>query len=457
MIVKVIILIISFILFTPIKSYAEDGVNDRLLKASTIISPKPSTVLSLQNSFDIANLKNYDIIVARKNLNLAIAQVKIAKAIPNPQFQLQAGFGPAFTYLFTGQTQQILFTQEIQTAGKRSKKINLALANLELSKLSLDSLSFNIHNKVRRAYAELVAANAYEDLINSQRNVAKKLLDVARKRFEAGKAAYAEVLQAELNMLQFETSQNQAQTRLQQASAQLALLIGKNINNIELFEITENGMFQLSAEKTDIVPSPKRELPSISDLLLKAYNERPDLKVAIQKVFTNSKAFTLAQAQAIPDLFIAAGYAYTTFAAHQPAGFVPAPAQPGVFIALNTNTPIFYQNQGQIASAKAIYRQSQLQVDLLKSQIAGDVINACTDVNVARKNIFNYSDKLLPVAANVAKLARRGYEVGISDLSTAIVAQQQYQQTLAAYFDVVVNYQNAWADLEQAVGLPLKI
>ena len=431
--------------------------NDKfLLDAATVTSPKPDYTLSLKDAFSIGNDNNYDIVVAKKNLNIAYAQVIVAKAIPNPQFQAQLGFGPAFSYLFTGQTQQILFTEQILTAGKRTKKINLALANLELAKLNLNSLTFKVHNQIRRAYAELVAANAYEDLIDSQRNIAQKLLDVAQKRYKAGKSAYSEVLQAQLNVLQFEPSQNQAQPRIQQASCNLALLIGKKIDKIELFEITENGIFQLSAQKTEIVPSPDKELPDIKDLILKAYSVRPDLLSATQEVFANHRAFTLAQAQRIPDLFLAAGYAFTAFAANQPAGLSPAPAQPGVFIALNANTPVFYQNQGEIAQAKDIVRQSQLKIDLLKSQIARDVVNSTTSVNVARANIYNYSQNLLPLSAHVAKLARRGYEVGISDLSSAIVAQQQYQQTLSNYFDVVVNYQNAWADLEQAVGLPLK-
>jgi hypothetical protein len=28
---------------------------------------------------------------------------------------------------------------------------------------------------------------------------------------------------------------------------------------------------------------------------------------------------------------------------------------------------------------------------------------------------------------------------------------------LSAYFDAVVSYQNAWADLEKAMGVPLKL
>jgi cobalt-zinc-cadmium efflux system outer membrane protein len=75
---------------------------------------------------------------------------------------------------------------------------------------------------------------------------------------------------------------------------------------------------------------------------------------------------------------------------------------------------------------------------------------------VARDNIFIFQKDLLPTAAHVARLARRSYQIGSTDLATAIVAQQQYQQTLSNYFDTVVSYQTAWADLEKAVGLPIR-
>ena len=117
--------------------------------------------------------------------------------------------------------------------------------------------------------------------------------------------------------------------------------------------------------------------------------------------------------------------------------------------------PILYQYQGEVQQAAGTLRQSERQVELLKSQVATDVVTAYSAVIVTRANIFEFQKALLPTATQVAKLARRGYEVGSKDLTSAIVAQQQYQQVLSNYFDAVVAYQNAWADLEKAVGLPL--
>ena len=60
-------------------------------------------------------------------------------------------------------------------------------------------------------------------------------------------------------------------------------------------------------------------------------------------------------------------------------------------------------------------------------------------------------------ALQAAQLSRRAYELGLTDLATAILAQQQYGGMASSYFDCAVTYQSNWADLEKSLGLPLKL
>ena len=425
--------------------------------SGVVVSPPPTRNFSLSACFDKADKNNKEIASARWNLSIAKAGVRIASAIPNPQFQLQTGFGPSFTELFTGQTMLAGLSEEFLTAGKRGKRMDLARANYGLADLQLEALRFDVHNRVRRSYAELAAAEAYEALTESQRDVGVKLLSIADHRFAAGKAPMSEVLQAKLNVSQFDTQQNQAQGRLQQASTALSLLLGEKPEHIEVIDVDDNGLFKLSAEKTEIVPSPTHSLPLLLQLFTAAWRERPDLKAAKQQVYVNGRALTLARAQRFPDLFIGSGYCFSTWSKSQPVGLVQQPnwLGQGVQLTVTAENPIFYQHQGEIQQALANLQQSERKVDLLRSQITTDTVIAYNSVNVCRTNIFIFQKDLLPTASEVARLARLGYQYGATDLATAIVAQQQYQQTLSAYFDAVVAYQNAWANLEQAIGVPL--
>jgi cobalt-zinc-cadmium efflux system outer membrane protein len=424
-----------------------------------LASPSSTRTVSLSQSFDMADKYNKELTAANWNLPLAKAAIRAAGAVPNPQTLVQTGAGNSFSFLFTGQTQQYGITQEFQTAGKRTKKVTLARANYGLAELQIDALRFDIHNRVRRAYSEVAAAEAYADLIESQRQIGAKLVDIASKRFDAGKAAKSEMLQAKLNVLQFDTQRNQAQGRLQQASAALAAMIGERPEQVEVIDVNDNGLFKLSAEKTQIVPAPDSALPRLETVIKTANESRPDLKMAQQQIYVNIKALTLAKTKRIPDVFIGLGGTFSNFAKSQPTGLnaVGNWAGTGLFFSVTAENPILYQYQGEVQLAKANLRSAQVRLELLQSRVGQDVVIAYNEVSVARQNIFELQKNVMPTAAEVARIARRGYQLGANDLSTAIVAQQQYQQTLSNYFDAVVAYQTAWADLEKAVGLPLSM
>ncbi len=450
-----------FLLPAPYSMATEVSANRSQTAASDpgiVTSPPITKSFSLSTCFNFADQNNKDIAVAKHNLAISKAGIRIAGAILNPQLQVQTGFGDSFLFLFTGQTQQAFLTQQIQTAGKRTKKIAVARENYQITELQLAALRFDVHNRVRRAYAELAAAEAYEALIEDQREVASKLLRIAKSKSVSTKDDDSDLLQANLNVDQFDPQRNQAQGRLQQASTNLALVTGVKPQRIEVFDVDDNGLFKLSSQATEIVPSPILQLPPVEQLLHTAFSARLDLKMAQERVAMNRKAVALARAERVPDVSIGSGFTFASFAKNQPVGLANASNYfgEGAFFTMSTEAPVFYQHQGEIQQALGTLRQSERQVELLKSQAAASTVSDYNSVKIAKANLIVYKEQLIPTAASVAKLALDGYQAGTTDLSTALVAQQQYQQTLSSYFDTVVSYQTAWADLERDVGLPLQ-
>jgi cobalt-zinc-cadmium efflux system outer membrane protein len=434
-------------------------IDIKLEKEKLQPSVSPERTLSLRACFEKAYESNAQVIAARYNLPVAKAAIQIAGAIPNPQFSFLYGFGPAFKTILAGNPQQFGWQEQILTAGKRSKRLNVARANYKLAELQLAATQFSVHNQVRRAYAELAAAEAYDDLIEAQRRVALELASTAEKRYQAGKTSKSELLQAQLGVLQFDTQRNQAQLRLQQATAALSALIGEVPTKVEVIDVDDNGIFKLSAQHTDLVPEPEKRLPLLEQLFPVAYQEKSDLLASIQQKFSDRRALSLARSQRIPNLNVDTGYQFTTFTPVQPFGLFPGlvPNSPGCYLNISAELPIFYHYQGETTQAKETWLQDFDQIDQFKWKMATDIVTAYEAVAVARANIGKFQNSVLPVAVQVAKLARRRYEMGKGDLASAILAKQQYQQTLSNYFDAVVAYQNAWADLEQAMGVPLQL
>jgi cobalt-zinc-cadmium efflux system outer membrane protein len=497
----------------PLGTFSPQQENIFLLSSENQNIPHRS--FSLHACFDKADSENKEILVAAANLPIAQAAIVIAKAIPNPVSTLVYGWGNSYNYLLCANPQQLSWTEDIQIAGKRTKKIAVAGASYLQTAFQVEAVRFDIHNRVRRAYAELAAAHAYADVIEAQRQVAEKLLDISQKRYDAGKAPGSEVLQARLGAMQFDTQRNQAFGRIVQDSAQLALLLGEAPRSQEMIDVDENGLFKLQAQSNDLIPDPERGVPPLNQLLPTGWQQRNDLKAAIQNAYADRKALTLAKAQALPDPVIGLQNLFTTYKRYEygffdPAGVLPylqnifpdvpqlvptfnnanpptslvnslyyqsiasgagqASGQPipniaedkipnlfGEVITVQHETPIFYQHQGQINQAKATWLQQLKQNDQQRAQIATDIVTAYESLLVARANLEKYKQQILPVAARVALMTRRGYQLGKMDLATTMLAQQQYQQLLSSYFDAVVAYQNAWADMEKAVGVPLNL
>src|SRR6185437_13159623 len=117
--------------------------------------------------------------------------------------------------------------------------------------------------------------------------------------------------------------------------------------------------------------------------------------------------------------------------------------------------PTFTFSQGDITGLKYTIRQYQAQISATRNEIQSDVTTAYTHLIAARKKIAIYQDHILDDSEKVARLARRSYEVGQTDITSTLAAQQANVQVKQAYLDAINTYQQAFTELEQAVGVPL--
>jgi outer membrane protein TolC len=263
--------------------------------------------------------------------------------------------------------------------------------------------------------------------------------------------------------MQCETQFNLAQARLVQDSAQLAFLLGENPNSEEIIGVADFDLYKLLSCKSGYVPDPDLPIPPLEKLIPAAWQQRPDLKAAIQQAYTSRKALTLAKSGRIPDPFLGFSYLFSSYRPYQYQYFAPqpnsptVPYQPGYLLTAVEELPIFYQHQGEINQAKANWFQQVKQEEQLRAQIATDIVCAYESVLVNAANLHKCKQQLLPEALKASQLSKRGYELGKTDLATVILSQQTYGQLSSCYFDSAVAYQNAWADLEKAMGISLNL
>ncbi|HEY9684799.1 MAG TPA: TolC family protein [Oculatellaceae cyanobacterium] len=398
--------------------------------------------LTLSAAFKLADDNNPEIIRAGNDVSLAAAGIKTAAAIPNPQLSVQSGFGQAYTNTIAGEPQAVGINQIFETGGKRRSRIRVAKASQELSAIKLRAVRFDIHSRVRRAYLELSAAQAFTELVMRQRNLAERLLSIARDRFKAGDVPESDTYQAELSKNQFDTQVNLANGRIRQAQIQLSTLLGLPTNSAV---VAQEQVLVTISESTDLVPKHGMNLPQLNELVESGFSQRPDILAAKQQINVSTQQLRLAKAQRIPDVIIGSGFVYTTFRN------VPQ-QQFGAFLNVNVDLPIFYQRQGEIAAAQAVINQSTTDVLITQRKTQAEIQAAYENFHLAQANINQYEMNLIENAQRSTKAAELAYKYGKNRLADVILAQQAAQQVNSGYFDAVISYANAWSDLEKAVG-----
>lgn len=436
----------------PLPVLAQTVPSQSFRPSSTSASPSSSS-LSLSEALEKADQNNPQLLAARGNLPISRAGIAIAGATPNPQIGFQYGFGSVYTA--AGNPQQVQLTQTIELGGKRLARLGLAKAQYQLAIVQLDAQRLGVRDQVRRAYAELAAAEGYAQALEEQTKLVQKLLEIARKRFEAGAAPEADVLQAKLSRMQLEPQQKQAQNRIQTDRVQLNALLGQPSQ--QAIDVKDKSLFDLTVQKTELVPAPDADFPPVESLLARAYSRRLDLKTAQQQQEVARRQLNVTRAQRVPDLQLTAGYVFSTYtnAAQDGPPSLNGSQATGVFVGATVTIPLFYHQQGEAAQAQATIDQASKQVEAQRQQVTADVQTAYRSLVTAAENVRQYRSQLLPASREVTALAQESYQVGKTGLASAIVAEQADQQVRSGYLDAVTAYQNAYADLEKAVGEPL--
>src|SRR5262249_54348237 len=131
---------------------------------------------------------------------------------------------------------------------------------------------------------------------------------------------------------------------------------------------------------------------------------------------------------------------------------VPGPKITAVYMTLNQETPLTNWQQGNIYQYRATKKQLQFQTESQRNQVVSDVSSAYNNLLAAREKIRVNQSRLLRDSNEVARLARRSYQVGQSDITATLQALQENVQTRSSYLQAVSAYASAYTDLEVAVG-----
>lgn len=403
-------------------------------------SVTPVRELTVTQSLNEGLLRSPRVAAVRLQLEITKALYAAATQMPNPALIQESA-------PIAEQSQRFGSQAIIEPPWKIAFRLLAAKRQVREMKSEILRTLWLFRNDVRRAYTETVVAQQAFETLAELADLSKRLMDVSQQRFQAGDVPELDLMKARLAAAQADVDKQQGLRRTMRARQQLNVVMGRNVE--QPIAVTKLPLFQLHAEKSELLPDFDLQVPPMRDFIDLAMSNRLELKIISQQVAVAKAQLLNAYGSIIPNPQINSGHSY----AGNPA---TGPGLNGYFIGVNMELPVFTTSQGDIARLRATIKQHQSQYKSQENLIVGEVSSAYNNLLNARERIQVYQTHVLAESQEVARLARLSYEVGQSDITSTLAAQQANIQVRSQYLDAVTAYQQAFTDLEQAVGEPLQ-
>ncbi len=384
----------------------------------TAQTPPPAPI-TLQSALTAAEERNPTLVAARLGRAVDLAGVGVAGQRPNPEASFEAARDTPHEVFSIG--------IPLEIGGKRARRLDVANATLARTTAAIAVQALEVRRQVRLAYFELVAAADRVRVTGELRALAERTRNAARDRFESGAAPRLEALQAELALALVDNEQEAARGRVAAARAALNVLIGRPVD--------------APADPADGFDG--GDVPSQIAAAVAASADVAALDREIDEAVARER---LARAMRTPDPTVSGGVLFDA----QPDFTYGWRA--GVAIAI----PVFTRHIADIQVETARVAQLRAEREARVAALMGEATAAAARAQAARRQYLRYRDEIVPQLGTVESMAEDSYRSGQTGLAAFLQALQAAREVRLRAADAGLEYQTALADLERALGGPVR-
>lgn len=405
------------------------------IMAQNAETPAPSLPrqLSFQRALELGMTRSPLLGLARAGPDLAKADKVTAGLRPNPVFLLNSESYPIFTSrpgaFFNNQELIANVTQEIETAGKRKKRLEVAALGVQVSEAE--------YIDARRRFVVAIAENYFQVVLGkTDLEVARQILSdfdqnlkLTEDRFRTGEISRLDLQRVEVERVKLLDDTLNAGIVLRSSKAQLTASLGYDPSELD-FDVTDTLI---------ALPLSTR----IEQLRQEALASRADWTAQQSRLLQTDAVVRLEEAQRTPNV--------SPFFGHKRNDGVNT-ASFGIQIPL----PVFNRNQGGIARALAEKNRQEFLALQLRNTIQAEVQQAYNSLQGNLSRVAVLEKDFLPKARQTLDTVRQIYRLGAADLITFLDAQRTYREVTRIYnktlFETVISRYR----LEAAVGKELQ-
>ncbi len=371
-----------------------------------------------------------DLSVARATVKVSEARVISAGMIPNPTVALQAQYQDRFIEGFSHMAYVSGFGIPIETAGKRNDRIKQATSQNQAECLRFANTVWQIRSNVRKSFLGFYQAERSLVMLKKQEHLQDKLVQLFRSQMHEGEASQWQLTEANIALNQAHLAMEEMRKQKEQSLVQLATALGVPFSALHGINFSFNVFEKPHKTQLDFIALKQRAL---------LY--RPDILALRSDYEASQAALQLEIAKQYPDVTIGPGYQWMQGANVYTLG-------PSFVL------PIFNQNQGLIATAKAKREEAGVRVMALQANIIGQLTQNFKGY-LATLNKLNVANELFSQQIRSWKSINRSYHAGEIGKFELEMAALEYAKAEQAIFNTLIQAQEMLGALEDSVQCPL--
>ena len=320
--------------------------------------------------------------------------------------------------------------QEIPFPGKLSLKENIASAEAEGRQWSHDLVHLKVMSELKQAFFDLYLIHKSMDILLKNQELLKNFEDIAESRYKVGQTTQQDVLKA-----QVEISKVLDRLLVQEQKKRIA---EAKINNL-LYRPAETPVGKPAEFK-------KAELAySLEELTQLAQGNSPALKVSESEISSKEQGVELAGKEFYPDF--AAGFTY-----------YERNENPGMYgLMASAKLPLYFwkKQQPELEAARLNLESARSMRDSTASTVRYQLKEAYTVATTSEKLANLYGSAIVPQSNLALNSAIANYQVGKIDFLQLIDASMSLLEYQLKYYEAVVEFHKALAQLEPLAGVDL--
>jgi len=364
------------------------------------VSAQVQKPLTINELIGIALESSPQVLAARDQSKAIKGQLSSARAIPNPDFEMNTGqqrsaSGP----LTTGNVSSWSVTQPLDMPYTRYPRVNAAEANVRAAEATRIAFEIEMISRVQQRFYELMRRYAELKAAEEDLSLTKQIRDRMQIRYDVGDTARFELIRAQTEFLNAQINAESSKLRVEQARGQLRQVVGHSLPPD----------YEVVTQALKIEP-----LPPLPILLSELHAQSPELQKAKADVEATESKLSFEQNSRLPRLSLKAQQ-------YNDPNFTDR------LYGLVVSIPIWDFKGGQIAEAEANASKAKNQFNAQSQSLEQQLETAYKLYQMTSYQVKILDQEVVQLASSARRIAEVSYRYGERGMLEYLDAQRTFR------------------------------